>query len=119
MRIFLIGSVRNATEAQRSALEGHVARLEVDGHMVHLPHRDTNQKATGIQICRQNRAEIEAADEVHLFYTKGSQGTHFDMGMAFALGKRLRVIKNVAYGPGKSYPRMADDWARVRTECNQ
>jgi hypothetical protein len=33
-----------------------------------------------------------------------------DMGCAFALGKRLKVIESPPYGEGKSYPRMAHEW---------
>jgi len=113
MKVFVIGAVRSATREWRQALELHVVELEGKGHDVHLPHRDTKQDAAGLNICQQNVAAIAAADEVHLFYSPHSKGTHFDMGAAFALGKRLRVIANVPYGPGKSYPRMADEWERA------
>jgi len=111
MRIFVIGAVRNATPEFRAALEKHVAGLEAAGHKVHLPHRDTNQVALGSDICYENLMAIRDADEIHLFYTADSKGTHFDLGMAFALDKRLVVVKNVEYGPGKSFPRMVDEWA--------
>ena len=110
MNVFVIGAVRGATEEWKVKLDKHVADLEASGATVHLPHRDTDQTATGIEICRQNCAAIASADEVHLFYRPDSQGTHFDMGCAFALGKRLRVIESPEYKEGKSYPRMAHEW---------
>ena len=112
MKVFVIGPVRKATDTSRNELEKHVAKLEAEGHVVHLPHRDTNQDATGLEICKENAEAIAAADEVHLFYLPESLGSHFDLGVTFALKKRLRVIKNVPYGEGKSYPRMVDEWEK-------
>lgn len=109
-KAFIICTVRGASESYKSKLELYVNSLESNGYKVHLPHRDTNQKSSGINICKQNATAIFEADEVHIFYTKTSQGTHFDMGVAFALNKRLVVVENEEYGEGKSYPRMLDEW---------
>lgn len=110
MRIFVICSVRNATQEYRDKLEDYVLNLEEAGNEVHLPHRDTNQKQSGIDICRQNCSEIKDCDEVHIFYSKDSQGTHFDMGSAFAFKKKIKVVENESFGEGKSYPRMLTEW---------
>ena len=110
MKIFIICSVRGADQFYRSKLENYARKLELEGNKVHLPHRDTNQKATGLEICMQNAKAIKDADEIHIFYNSKSQGTHFDMGVAFAFQKRIKVIENEEYGEGKSYPRMLDEW---------
>ena len=111
MKIFRICSVRGASTETLAAQESYVRALEEQGHEVHYPPRDTDQGAAGIAICAQNLAAIAASDEVHVWYTPDSQGTHFDMGMAFALDKTVRVPRTVEYGPGKSYARMLDEWA--------
>ncbi|MFW6272246.1 MAG: nucleoside 2-deoxyribosyltransferase [bacterium] len=111
--IFVICSVRIADEEYRKNLEAYVSKLEAEGHIVHLPHRDTNQNATGLEICKQNAVAIFKADEVHIFYNSKSQGTHFDMGVAFALNKPLIVVENEEYGEGKSFPRMIDEWEKT------
>lgn len=111
MNIFVICSVRGKDQEYRDKLEIYARELESDGHNVHLPHRDTNQNARGIEICTQNANAIKCADEVHVFYSPDSQGTHFDLGTSFALGKRLVVVENAEYGEGKSYPRMISEWA--------
>lgn len=111
MKIFVICTVRSADDAYRQKLEDYVASLEDKGHNVHLPHRDTNQTATGLEICTQNCNAIREADEIHIFYNPNSTGTHFDMGCSFALNKKIVVVENVEYGEGKSYPRMLDEWA--------
>ena len=113
MKIFIICTVRGASDEYKKKLEDYVAKLEKKGHKVHLPHRDTNQSARGYDICLQNCKAIAMADEVHIFYNPDSQGTHFDMGVAFAYGRKIVVVENIEYGPGKSYPRMLDEWAQI------
>lgn len=66
-------------------IAAYVAKLEADGHQVHWPKRDTKQDGDpiGIRICRDNRKEMFAADEVHVWYDPESRGSCFDIGMAF------------------------------------
>lgn len=109
-KIFIICSVRWAPNEYRVKLENYAKKLESDGKLVHLPHRDTNQNAKEIDICRKNMSAISACDEVHVFYDSKSQGIHFDMGVAFALKKTIKVIENEKYEEGKSYSRMLDQW---------
>jgi nucleoside 2-deoxyribosyltransferase len=108
--VFIICSVRNATEEYKTKLEEYVAELESLGYIVHLPHRDTNQNASGIDICSQNMNAIKISDEVHIFYSNESRGTHFDMGVAFALNKPIVVVENEPISEGKSFSRMLMEW---------
>jgi nucleoside 2-deoxyribosyltransferase len=112
-KVFIICTVRGASEEYKKKLEDYVVNLENNGVQVHLPHRDTKQDDTGLNICKQNAKAIAMCDEVHIFYNPDSQGTHFDMGVAFAYGRKIVVVENVEYGPGKSYPRMLDEWAEI------
>lgn len=111
--VFLICSVRGATPEALAEQEEYVHELERRGYVVHYPPRDTKQDASSLQITRQNFCAMEWAKEVHVWYNPDSQGTHFDLGMAFALGKTLTVAKSVPYGTGKSYPRLLREWANV------
>lgn len=113
MRVFIICTVRNASNDYRERLERYVLELERVGVTVHLPHRDTDQTQTGIGICRQNRRAIEESDEVHIFYNPDSQGTHFDMGVSFALNKKIRVVESIPLTPGKSYQNMLAEWEKL------
>lgn len=110
MNIFVICSVRGASDVYRKKLEDYAEKLESEGHKVHLPHRDTDQTARGFDICTENMEAIKNSDEVHIFYLLTSQGTHFDMGVAFALGKKIRVLEAEIVELGKSYPRMLMEW---------
>jgi hypothetical protein len=113
-RIFIICTVRGASEEYKKKLEDYVAKLEKEGNKVHLPHRDTKQDALGYDICIQNMTAIHNADEVHLFYNPDSQGTHFDLGVAFSSNKKLVIVENhVTFDPnipGKSFARMITEW---------
>lgn len=110
MDIFIICAVRIATEQDRIKLEAHTTALEGLGHKVHLPHRDTNQEGTGLSICSVNARAIANSDEVHIFYNAKSQGSHFDMGVAFALGKKIVIITNEPLTLGKSFQNMLVEW---------
>ena len=114
MKIFVICSVRGMSDEYRKRLESYVELIEKEGHKVHLPHRDTKQDATGWEICRQNASAIFNADIVHVFYSAKSQGTHFDMGVAFALNKPVKVIEidtpEEVVKAGKSYVNMLREW---------
>jgi len=110
-KVFIICGVRNASEAYRIKLENYVLDLEKNGINVHLPHRDTDQNARVIDINQANANAIRQADEVHIFYTGSSQGTHFDMGVAFANEKKLVVVENEPYSHPRCYPKMLEDWA--------
>jgi len=111
-KIFIICAVRSAEPLYIAKIASYVAVLKERGHEVYCPPFDTNQQASGYDICRQNQAAIIRADEVHIFYNSKSQGTHFDMGVAFALGKRVVIVENESYGEGKSFPRMLDEWSQ-------
>jgi len=109
-RVFIICTVRGASAEYQKELEDYVDSLEAEGVQVHLPHRDTNQKGKGIEICNQNAGAIKASDEIHIFYNPDSQGTHFDMGVAFSLGKKIVIVKSPVPGEGKSFARMLAEW---------
>lgn len=55
---------------------------------------------------------IKEADEVHIFYNSNSTGIHFDMGVSFALNKKIIVVENGEMIAGKSFPRLLDEWEK-------
>lgn len=47
---------------------------------------------------------MKEADEVHIIWDVNSKGSHFDLGMAFALGKPIHLIEALQPDTeGKSY----------------
>ena len=110
MNIYIVCTVRNASSEYKIMLEQYVNHLESMGHVVHLPHRDTNQNQSLFDICNQNRMAIANANEIHIFYSSMSQGTHFDLGIAFAFGKKIKIVENESVSIEKSFPTMLEDW---------
>ena len=53
-KVFLICTIRSATQEYLNKLEDYVNGLESKGIEVYAPHRDTNQIALGYEICKQN-----------------------------------------------------------------
>ena len=121
-KIFIISSVRDTNAEYRAKLEAYADMLEDNGAEVHLPQRDTDQEASGFDICRQNAMAINLSNEVHVFYSGSSQGTHFDLGVTFALnqimGKDIKIVPVDAdiHTTGKSFPRMMDEWMSEQTK---
>lgn len=111
-RIFIISAVRHPSTAYRKNLEKYVVALERVGNVVHLPHRDTDQTATSLEICTANMNAIKDSDEVHIFYSSTSQGTLFDMGVAFGLGKTIKVIETEPLTKSKSFANLLNEWAK-------
>ena len=115
-KMFLIVPVRNAEKDYAPT----VARLEAD-YAVYYPARDTNQDdPTGHQICRANLRAIKDADVVGVIWDGKSQGGLFDLGMAFALNKRVISIELPPQTEGKSFQNMITAWEsaqNTKSDC--
>lgn len=93
MKIFLICSVRKRTgqsdedyELEQTKIKEYVKKLEKKGNSVYWPARDTNQNdPNGLRICGNNRRHIAEANEIHIWWNPGSEGSVFDFGMTFML----------------------------------
>lgn len=110
MRTFLICPVRGHDKTET---ENIVKKLEDDGFTVHWPHRDTDQEdETGYRICCQNRDAIESADVIHLLWDGKSKGVLFDLGMAFAMGKKIIPLEMPPQTSHKSFQNMVSEWAQ-------
>ena len=67
------------------------ARLRAEGHEVYVPGIQTKQDTDELTICAANRAAISRADEVRVIWDGTSHGVIFDIGMAFAMDKPIRL----------------------------
>lgn len=106
-RMFLICPVRGHDPKE---LESIVDELEKE-YWVYFPPRDTNQiDHTGYRICQDNLRAIKAADVVGIVWDGKSQGVLFDAGMAFALGKKIKVINVPDLLGSKSFQDMFTEW---------
>jgi len=104
VNVFVICPVRDITEKEQVVIQQYIQELESKGHRVHYPPRDTNQNdPIGLNICKQNREAIAFADRIDIYWTSKSKGTLFDLGMAFALNKRFKLINEITPTPKKSF----------------
>ena len=120
MNIFLIRPVRNVTPEQQTKIDKYVSDQIKSDNFVYDPLKHTDQTdPTGFDICSENTAAIEKCDEVHIFWDKNSTGTLFDLGVAFALSKRLQIInpENVEKTSKKSFANMLLEWHRRQELC--
>jgi len=111
--IFLICPVRSVTEEQRQKMAQYIAEIESSGLKVYYPPRDTNQKdAIGWRICKDNMNAIKNSKEIHIFWDKNSSGSLFDLGMAFSMNKRLKIvnIEDVSKTETKSFTNLIRYW---------
>jgi len=73
-------------------VEHYVKFIESIGYTTYFPQRDTNQKGSILDILTANLQGIIWCDEVHVIWNGKSYGTIFDLGNAYALKKRIKVI---------------------------
>lgn len=114
--IYVICPVRHADPFVLNAIELYVAQLERSGERVHFPPRDAPQDCqTGAGICRAHLEAMVSSHAVHVFWDHESKGSHFDLGMAYALGKHLIPVKHLRGDdpPGKSYWKVMHDWGNI------
>jgi len=108
MKIYIICPVRNVTDMQQAVIDRHASEMTARGYEVHNPKYAVDQNdETGFGICRAHYEAMAEAAEVHVFWDVVSSGSHFDLGMAFALKKPIRLVSEFSEDrPGKSYAKV-------------
>ena len=110
-KVFVTCSISGASNSYLTKLENYAKHLESKGFEVYLPHLHTKQDDTEFNICTNNMHAIKNADEVHVYYSSSSKGTHFDLGVSFALGKKIVIVENESYDENeKSFAKMIEEW---------
>ena len=104
-KIYVICPVRNQDKKQGKILTKYIRDLELENIEVFYPMRDAPQKSeTGYEIIDLELQKIKEADEVHVLWDVNSKGSHFDLGMAYALNKKIVFVHLFEKdNDGKSY----------------
>jgi hypothetical protein len=109
MRIHFICPVRMVTPEMQKEIDDYAAMLVAEGHEVHNPKYAVNQNASGFDICVAHKRSMVKADRIDIFWMEESKGSHFDLGMAFALRKPVKLVKVYGvYPETECYARVAD-----------
>ena len=66
----------------------------MNGYTIHAPHLHTKQNDLfgGYAICKQNSESVATSTEVDIYYDQSSTGSVFDLGVAYALKKPLKIL---------------------------
>lgn len=111
MDVFLICPVRNVSIEELSMIKQYVKTLEQNKLSVYWPYRDTNQDdPIGNEICKSNREALTKAEEVHVWFSENSIGTIFDLGMAWALHKKIVLANDVPLTSQRSFATLLRWW---------
>lgn len=91
MNIYLIRPICFVMPIFEGMVVSYRQLLEGKGHKVYDPGRDTDSDVSELEICKQNLEALKKADEVHVFLLNGDECL-FELGMAFALEKKIKAI---------------------------
>ena len=94
-RIHIICPVRLVTPEKQQLIDHYCSELEAEGFEVHNPIYAVDQTdETGMNICRGHFKSMKKKRTVRIdiFWDGNSKGSHFDLGMAFALGKPVKLV---------------------------
>lgn len=113
-KAFVICPVRNIEPEFRDLLEQEIKRRE-KYFDVYYPARDTDQNdSCGLRICNDNLRAIKRAKIVFVAWDGKSQGSLFDLGMAFALKKEIIILHDNLFPEktdGKSFANMLREYS--------
>lgn len=84
--VFIIHSRGQTLQAAELA-----EQLRSEGYRVYVPGKQTKQDTDELSIATENREAMKNADEVRIFWDGTSHGVIFDLGMAFAMQKKIKL----------------------------
>jgi hypothetical protein len=115
-KIFLICPVRNATPEQKKWIEDYVVEKHSEHFIIHAPHLHTVQRDLfgGYGICIQNAEAVASSSEIDIYYDQESTGSVFDLGVAYALQKPLKVLNKdeIVYNDDSYIDQIIKNWSQ-------
>ena len=122
MKRYVLSPVTNVTLEEVGDIQAWVKEKEKGGDTVHLPWRDIDQKGlSGTGCCLQNLKAMQECDVVDIYWNpERSPGSIFDLGMAFALGKRIHTINRVVYDSKHTLEQLiVEGWEQAREKTRE
>lgn len=112
-KVYLICPVRLSTNDHKDFLLAYTRILEHLGYQVFYPYTDNPYETSdqvGDKICKANVDAIREADEVHIYWLPNSEGSKFDLGVAYALEKPIVIIGGIMKTRDKSFENLMLNW---------
>lgn len=95
VKIYMICSVRKATEEEKKKILTYAENLKEKGHEVRCPISDTNQiDELGLRIVEEHEDDIIWADEVHVIWNPASEGSLWDVAQS-RMARRFMPEKKI------------------------
>jgi hypothetical protein len=93
MRIYFICPRRPSVPTLITTVDSIIDSLEELGHTVYYTPRDArNSNGAGLHVCTIKREVMAKADKVFFAWDGEDQDCVFDLGMAFAMSKKVILI---------------------------
>ena len=102
MKVYILCPVRKMTDDEKEIVEKYIDEMSKEFEVHSYKNVEQNCK-TGSSIVLAHQKALEECDEVHVFWNCESTGSHFDLGMAYALGKTIIFVELFKDNEGKSY----------------
>lgn len=112
--IYIICPVRMQTQKQATIIEEYIVKQKEQGHTVFYPAVDTLQNKEPYEIVDIEISEIKKCNEVHVFWHDDSKGSHFDLGVAIGLGKKIVIARRMDLDSRDSYADVIDKLTQYR-----
>jgi len=94
-KIYMICSVRKATEEEKKKILAYAKSLKDKGHEVRCPISDTNQvDELGLRIVEEHEDDIIWAEEIHIIWNPASEGSLWDVAQA-RMARRFMPRKKI------------------------
>jgi hypothetical protein len=92
--IYVITPSCSATKEQILECNSYIVSLEDDGFKVFSSNREYDSSdSTGYKQVTEKIEDMASADEVHVMWDSTSLTSHFELGIAMALAKPIKLIK--------------------------
>lgn len=105
MKIVVACPIRISTGEENRRAQEYIRAVKAMGHEV-FSYWDTLQEAcpTGADILEKHLQAVRECEELHVFWKESSRGTHWEVGTAVALNKRIVIVGIEGEMPtGQSY----------------
>jgi nucleoside 2-deoxyribosyltransferase len=106
-KAYLICPVRKLTEEEKNIINNAILEIRKE-YNLYIPY-EQKQDCSEIEICERYKKAVNEAEMIFVWWNPLSEGSVFDFGMSYAMGKPIKVINTIKRTEHKSYSNFLDD----------